>query len=119
MLVLILTGDVERSHTLEVTREGFVVIPQVGQVYVANLTLGEVAGAALPAGSAGSTPACGATAPGSTRFQLSLAKLRNIQVYVAGDVVRPGRVPDLERRHRADRAVRGRRADHQRHASVG
>ena len=42
VLVLILTGDVERSHTLEVTREGFVVIPQVGQVYVANLTLGQL-----------------------------------------------------------------------------
>src|SRR6476620_9668889 len=38
VLVLILTGDVEESYTLNVTREGFVVIPQVGQVYVANLT---------------------------------------------------------------------------------
>ena len=47
VLVLILTGDVERSHTLEVTREGFVVIPQVGQVYVANLTLGRAPGSAL------------------------------------------------------------------------
>jgi len=37
VLVLILTGDVEESYTLNVTREGFVVIPQVGQVYVANL----------------------------------------------------------------------------------
>ena len=28
--------------TLEVTREGFIVIPQVGQVYAANLTLGQL-----------------------------------------------------------------------------
>ena len=42
VLVLILTGDVESAQTLEVTREGFVVIPQVGQVYVANLTLAQV-----------------------------------------------------------------------------
>ncbi|HWE43481.1 MAG TPA: polysaccharide biosynthesis/export family protein, partial [Gemmatimonadaceae bacterium] len=41
-LVLILTGDVELAHTLDVTREGFVVIPQVGQLYVANLTLGQL-----------------------------------------------------------------------------
>ena len=41
-LVLILTGDVERSYTLPVAREGFVVIPQVGQVWVNGLTLDEV-----------------------------------------------------------------------------
>lgn len=38
-LVLILTGQVELAHTLDVTREGFVVIPQVGQIAVANLTM--------------------------------------------------------------------------------
>ena len=42
ILVLILTGDVERTHTLEVNREGFVLVPQVGQVHVANLTLAEL-----------------------------------------------------------------------------
>src|SRR4051812_43671870 len=36
-LVLILTGDVEASYQLTVTREGFVVIPTVGQIAVANL----------------------------------------------------------------------------------
>jgi hypothetical protein len=41
-LVLILTGDVQASYNLEVTREGFVVIPNVGQVQVANLTKGEL-----------------------------------------------------------------------------
>src|SRR5947207_4681564 len=41
-LVLILTGDVELSYPLPVTREGFVLIPQVGQVYVANLTLDQL-----------------------------------------------------------------------------
>lgn len=89
VLVLIITGDVERSHTLEVTREGFVVIPQVGQVYVANLTLGQLEDQLYGRLSrVYSGVRRGANA--STRFQLSLAKLRNIQVYVAGDVVRPG-----------------------------
>lgn len=89
VLVLILTGDVERSHTLEVTREGFVVIPQVGQVYVANLTLGQLEDQLYTRlGRVYSGVRRGAGA--STRFQLSLSRLRNIQVFVAGDVVRPG-----------------------------
>ncbi len=89
MLILILTGDVERSHTLDVTREGFVVIPQVGQVYVANLTLGQLQEqlyARLGRVYSGVRRGQGAT----TRFQLSIARLKSIQVYVAGDVVRPG-----------------------------
>jgi protein involved in polysaccharide export with SLBB domain len=61
----------------------------VGQVYVANLTLGQLEdllyarlGRVYSGVRRGPNP--------STRFQLSLARLRNIQVYVAGDVVRPG-----------------------------
>lgn len=89
VLVLILTGDVERSYTLEVTREGFVVIPQVGQVFAANLTLAQLTDQLYNRlGRVYSGVRRGANA--STRFQVSLAKLRNIQVYVAGDVVRPG-----------------------------
>jgi protein involved in polysaccharide export with SLBB domain len=89
LLVLILTGDVERSYSLEVTREGFVVIPQVGQVYVANLTLDQVQ-EQLYTRLSRVYSGVRRTPNASTRFQLSLAKLRNIQVYVAGDVVRPG-----------------------------
>jgi protein involved in polysaccharide export with SLBB domain len=89
VMVLILTGDVERSSTLEVTREGFVVIPQVGQLYVANQTLSEIK-AQLATRLSRVYSGVKRDGSGSTRFQLSLAKLRNIQVYVAGDVVRPG-----------------------------
>ncbi|HUR95874.1 MAG TPA: SLBB domain-containing protein [Gemmatimonadales bacterium] len=89
VLVLILTGDVERAHTLEVTREGFVVIPQVGQVFAANLTLGQLQ-EQLSGRLSRVYSGVRRNGTGSTRFQLSLAKLRNIQVYVAGDVVRPG-----------------------------
>ena len=41
-LALILTGDVNAAYTLDVTREGFIVVPEAGQIYVANLTLGEL-----------------------------------------------------------------------------
>src|SRR6185503_8835976 len=64
-LVLVLTGDVEGSYTLPVTREGFIVIPQVGQVWVNNLTMGEVENVLYP-------------------------RLGSNQIYVTGDVLRPG-----------------------------
>jgi protein involved in polysaccharide export with SLBB domain len=89
VLVLILTGDVEEVYTLNVTREGFVVIPQVGQVYVANLTLGQMEDqlySRLRRVYSGVRRGPNAT----TKFQISLARLRNIQVFVIGDVVRPG-----------------------------
>lgn len=89
VLVLILTGDVEQAYSLEVTREGFIVIPQVGQVYVANLTLGQLDDQLYTR--LGKVYSGVRRTPNPrTRFQVSIAKLRNILVYVAGDVVRPG-----------------------------
>jgi polysaccharide biosynthesis/export protein len=87
-LVLILTGDVELAHQLEVTREGFIVIPQVGQLYVANLTLAQLEDllfTRLGRVYSGVRRGAGAT----TRFSLSVARLRSNQVYVVGDVARP------------------------------
>lgn len=88
-LVLILTGDVEASYTLDVTREGFVVIPQVGQIYVANLTLGQlndVLYTRLGRVYSGVRRNAGAT----TKFSVSVARLRTNQVYVLGEVAKPG-----------------------------
>jgi polysaccharide biosynthesis/export protein len=88
-LVLILTGDVELAHSLEVTREGFVVIPQVGQLHVANLTLGQL-DALLAArlsrafGSVGKGPGAG------TRYSVSVSRLHLNQVFVVGEVATPG-----------------------------
>ena len=39
VMVVVLTGDVEFVYELTVTREGFIVIPQVGQIYVNSLTM--------------------------------------------------------------------------------
>ncbi len=89
MLVLILTGDVERTHTLEVNREGFVLIPQVGQIHVANLTIREFEDLLYSRlGRVYSGVRRTPNAP--TRFSVTVARLRNVQVFVAGDVVRPG-----------------------------
>src|SRR5690242_10426296 len=88
-LVLILTGDVELSYTLPVTREGFILIPQVGQVFVSNLTLDQLRDVLYTRlGRAYSGVARG---PGAKiRFEASVANVRVNQVYVAGEVKQPG-----------------------------
>jgi protein involved in polysaccharide export with SLBB domain len=85
-LVLVLTGDVENSVNLQVTREGFVLVPQAGQIYVANLTLGQLE--SVLAGRLGRVYS--GIRSGSTRFSISVARLRTNQVFVVGDVLRPG-----------------------------
>jgi len=88
-LVLILTGDVELAYQLPVTREGFIVIPQVGQLYVANLTLDQLQDllyARLGRVYSGVKRGAAATA----HFQVSVAQVRVNQIFVTGEVARPG-----------------------------
>src|SRR2546427_5322463 len=88
-LVLILTGDVELAYSLPVTREGFVLIPQVGQVHVANLTLDQlrdVLYSRLGRVYSGVKRSASAT----TRFDVTVANVRVNQVYVVGEVSQPG-----------------------------
>ncbi|MEO8194268.1 MAG: SLBB domain-containing protein [Gemmatimonadales bacterium] len=88
-LALILTGDVNAAYTLDVTREGFIVVPQAGQIYVANLTLGELENilySRLGRVYSGVRRGAGAT----TRFSISPVRLRTNQVFVLGDVLSPG-----------------------------
>src|SRR2546423_2276896 len=89
ILALILTGGVEAAYTLEVSPEGFVVIPQVGQVYVANLTLDQITNVLYgKLGSVYSGVRRGAGA--TTRFSLTIARVRTNQIFVIGNVVAPG-----------------------------
>lgn len=88
-LVLVLTGDVEQSYTLDVTREGFIVIPQVGMVSVANLTMAELENVLytrLGRVYSGVRRGPGAT----THFYITPARLASNQIFVTGDVLRPG-----------------------------
>src|SRR5437879_2346570 len=88
-LVLILTGDVELAYTLQVTREGFILIPQVGQVFVANLTLDQLRDVLYTR--LGRVYSGVKRAPNaSTRFDISVANVRANQVYVVGEVAQPG-----------------------------
>src|SRR5260370_4109722 len=79
-LVLILTGDVELSQVLSVTRQGFILIPQVGQVFVTNLTVGQlrdVLYARLGRTYSG-------VRRGAAHFDLSVANGRLNQAYLVG-----------------------------------
>ena len=79
----------ELAYTLQVTREGFVLIPQVGQVFVSNLTLEQlrdVLYARLGRVYSGVRRGSNAT----TRFDISVANVRANQVYVVGEVAQPG-----------------------------
>ncbi len=88
-LVLILTGDVELTYSLPVTREGFVLIPQVGQVHVANLTLDQLRDVLYTRlGRVYSAVRRGAKA--TAQFDVTVANVRANQVYVLGEVSQPG-----------------------------
>jgi len=88
-LVLILTGDAELTYNLPITREGFILIPQMGQVYVANLTLDQLRNVLYTrlsrayAGVRGGPNA-------RIQFDVTVANVRANQVYVVGEVAQPG-----------------------------
>jgi len=88
-LVLILTGDVELAYTLPVTREGFILIPQAGQIFLSNLTLDQLRNVLytrLGRVYSGVGRGAGAT----TRFDITVASVGAVQVYVVGEVNQPG-----------------------------
>ena len=88
-LQLILTGDVELAYPLlDVTREGFIVIPDVGQIFVNGLTLEDLTDqlyARLGAVYSGVRRGADAT----TTFHLALGRLRSNLVFIVGDVSFP------------------------------
>lgn len=89
VLTLILTGAVELAYGLTVGRDGTIVIPEVGQVFVSGMTLDQVESRLLPAlqrvySDVGRGP------ESLTQASVSLGRVRAVQVYVSGDVARPG-----------------------------
>lgn len=88
-LALTLWGDDQLALTQTISREGQVTLPDVGQVAVAGLTL-EAATARVRQSLARVYSGLRADGRGTTQVSLSLAKLRTIQVFLLGDVTRPG-----------------------------
>ncbi len=88
-IVLTITGDVEYSYVLPVSREGTILIPQVGQVAVNGVTLAglrEHLYSRLGRVYSGVSRNAGAT----TQFDVSIARTRTNQIFITGEVSRPG-----------------------------
>jgi polysaccharide biosynthesis/export protein len=88
-LMLVLTGDVEAAYNLTVTREGFVFIPDVGQISVNGVTLRQLEDQ-LYARLARVYSGVSRSPSASTRFQITLGQLRSNQIFVRGEVALPG-----------------------------
>ncbi|HET8712917.1 MAG TPA: SLBB domain-containing protein, partial [Gemmatimonadales bacterium] len=88
-LVLILTGDVQKAYALPVTRDGFILIPQVGQVFVSSLTLDQLR--ELLYERLGRVYASVRRGPDSrTRFDVTIGSVHANQIFVVGEVTQPG-----------------------------
>jgi protein involved in polysaccharide export with SLBB domain len=88
-LVLVITGDVEAAYDLQVSPEGLIVIPDVGQVSVNGLTLAQLQDVLynrLGRVYSGISRETNAT----TRFVVSTGRLRMNQIFLTGEVDRPG-----------------------------
>lgn len=88
-IVLVISGDVELSYSLPVTREGWFVIPDVGRVSVNGLTLEQLEDA-LYNRLSGVYSGISRGPEATTFFSVSLGELRLNRVYVVGEVERPG-----------------------------
>jgi protein involved in polysaccharide export with SLBB domain len=89
-ILLNIWGDTQLSYQLLVSRDGAIIIPNVGLVVVNGLTVEKLRAKLLDRISkVYSSLRHGA--PNATAFlDLSIGKLRTIQVYVMGEVKRPG-----------------------------
>lgn len=85
-LQVVLTGDVEAAYQAEVRRDGSVILPQVGRVAIAGLTL-DAARSLLKQRAA---RAYSGISSGKTSLDLSLSQVRTNVVYVLGEVEAPG-----------------------------
>lgn len=87
-LNLVLTGAVEQAYDLEVSREGWIVIPDVGRVFVNGKTMEELE-ATLFRRLSEVYSGIRRGADATTHFDVTVGELRTSQVYVIGEVETP------------------------------
>ena len=85
-VIVDLWGDVQRSYQLEISPDGLVIVPDVGPIMVAGLSIKD---AARRVRRALSSIYEGLT-QGSVDLMLSLGRIRTIRVNLAGEVAMPG-----------------------------
>jgi len=83
---LVVTGQVEFAYLLELRRDGTVIVPQVGQISLAGLTL-DGARAVLKDRMGRSFSGINS---GDARLDLSISRIRSNAVFVIGEVESPG-----------------------------
>lgn len=86
MVQVILTGGVELAYNMEVRKDGSLMVPQVGQVQVAGLTL-ESARSVFRGRAAQSFAGINT---GRIQVDMTVTKVRTNQVFVIGEVESPG-----------------------------
>lgn len=89
-IILSVWGDTKLYHTLTINREGNIIVPDVGPVNVNGLTIEQINNkllrrmtevyASLKNGQRGAT----------SFLDVSLGKLRTVQIFVLGEVIKPG-----------------------------
>lgn len=85
-VVIDVYGYSEVQHTLKVTPEGYIRIPNLGPVYISGLTMEEARNRI----SKQLATIYGGIKSGNTFVQVSLGNIRSIRVLLIGEVVRPG-----------------------------
>jgi polysaccharide biosynthesis/export protein len=83
---LVITGDMEAAFGLDVRRDGTILVPQIGQIPIAGLTL-EAARATVRQ-RAGRV--YNVIDQGRARVDLTVSRVRSNQVFVVGEVAKPG-----------------------------
>jgi polysaccharide export outer membrane protein len=88
VLVAVLSGAIDQSYLLDINREGFVIIPQVGLIYLNNLTLESARNVLFDRLGRVYSKLRG---PSPTiKFDVTVSRVRINQIYVIGEVKQPG-----------------------------
>ena len=85
-LVIVLTGEVQVAHEVQVNRAGFIVVPEAGRIPVANQPMRSVRGLVRSRLS----ESYSGVARGTTAVDVTISELGVNQIYVTGEVAQPG-----------------------------
>jgi polysaccharide biosynthesis/export protein len=89
-IILTIWGETQLDNQLVVNREGEIVIPNVGPVVAQGLTITKLKERLLSRLSTVYSGLRGGAAGANTWMDLSVGKLRSIQIFVLGEVRKPG-----------------------------
>jgi protein involved in polysaccharide export with SLBB domain len=87
-IAITLWGDVQQQYKLTVSKSGSIVVPNVGQIAVAGSTVSELRQRIFRQMSRVYATLVGPSA--QTNLDVTLGNLRTVQVFVLGEVTRPG-----------------------------